>query len=418
VSNVVEIRAPVEQTEGTRSQVLRWLKSIGDRVEASEPLVELETDKVTIEIPAPTTGFLQKILKGERQDVGPGELLGELDIGVEPAQEITAVAAVAATPAPSRAAPANGAGRLRLSPAVRRLLKEHQLDAGDIAGTGRDGRITAQDVQRHLGTTATGAEPPVAASAPVTAAPGRQARASDHDDVPGVRRVPHTAMRQRVAEHMVRSLLHTAPHVTTVFDADLSAVLAHRAHHRATFERQGVGLTLTAYFVAAAVAAIRAVPEANARWTDTAVEISEQINIGIATALESEGLIVPVLREAQTLNLLGIARGLTTLVGKARDRALTPADVQGGTFTISNHGVSGSLIATPIVINQPQSAILGVGRMEKRVVVREIDGDDHMLIRPMCYVTLTIDHRVMDGFTANRFLQVFTHQLERWPLDP
>jgi len=406
MGEIVEIRAPTEQTEGTRSQVLRWLRSVGEAVEVNEPLLELETDKVTIEIPAPASGLLREIVRKEQQDVSPGELLGQLEIAVArpgraDAKEAVRNVAVARGPAE----------RIRLSPAVRRLLKEHRIDASAIQGTGRDGRITAQDITRHV----TARQPPAAAS-PAATAPTPAAQSAEFGG--SVQRVPHSALRQRIAEHMVRSLLQTAPHVTTVFEADLSAVIAHRARYRESFERQGGPLTFTPYFVAAAITAIRAVPEANARWTEQALELYEDINVGIATALGREGLIVPVLKDAQTLNLLGIARGVAELIRKAREGALAPTDVQGGTFTISNHGVSGSLIATPIVINQPQSAILGIGKLEKRVIVKEIEGADHILIRPMCYVTLTIDHRVMDGFTANRFLQVFTESLERWPIDP
>jgi 2-oxoglutarate dehydrogenase E2 component (dihydrolipoamide succinyltransferase) len=187
-------------------------------------------------------------------------------------------------------------------------------------------------------------------------------------------------------------------------------VLAHRERHRADFEQRGASLTLTAYFLAACVDAIREVPEANTRWTDDALEIFDTIDIGVGTAVEGKGLVVPVVRSVQSLDLFGIAQSLADLVARAREDKLTPSDVRGGTFTISNHGVSGSLVATPIVINQPQSAILGVGKLEKRAVVI----DDQVVVRPRCYVTLTLDHRVMDGHRANRFLQVLVQRLENW----
>jgi 2-oxoglutarate dehydrogenase E2 component (dihydrolipoamide succinyltransferase) len=211
---------------------------------------------------------------------------------------------------------------------------------------------------------------------------------------------------------MVQSLLQTAPHVTTVFEADMSAVIAHRAAHRADFETRGAPLTFTAYFLSAAAEAIRDVPEANSRWTDSALEIYDTINIGVATAIEGTGLVVPVLRDVGSKDLFEIARGLNDIVTAARTGKLQPADVRGGTFTISNHGVSGSLLAAPIVINQPQAAILGVGKLEKRVTV---GANDEVIVRPKCYVTLTIDHRVMDGHQANRFLQVFVRTVETWP---
>ena len=193
----------------------------------------------------------------------------------------------------------------------------------------------------------------------------------------------------------------------------MSAVLAHRQRHREEFARQGVTLTLTAYFAQAAVTAIRAVPEANSRWTDTALEIYDTINLGVATASEA-GLVVPVLHQVESLDLLETARRLEPLVHRAREGALTPADVRGGTFTLSNHGVSGSLLAAPIIIAQPQSAILGLGKLEKRAVVIEKNGEDEIVVRSCCYATLTIDHRVMDGSLANRFLQAFTQRLSGW----
>ncbi len=192
----------------------------------------------------------------------------------------------------------------------------------------------------------------------------------------------------------------------------MGAVLDHRSRHRAEFEARGVQLTLTAYFLQACVAAIREVPEANARWTDDALEVFETIDIGVGTAVEGKGLVVPVVRDVQNLDLFAIAQTLGELVARARADKLTAGDVRGGTFTISNHGVSGSVLASPIVINQPQSAILGIGKLEKRPVVVERDGKDELVIRSRCYVTLTIDHRVMDGQRANRFLTVLKQQLE------
>jgi len=206
-----------------------------------------------------------------------------------------------------------------------------------------------------------------------------------------------------------------APHVTTVFEADLTAVLKDRARQRDDFARRGAPLTLTAYFVQATVAAIRAVPEANSRWSESALEIFDDIHIGIATAVEGTGLVVPVLRDAQRRDLYGVAHGLEDLVSRARTGRLAPTDVRGGTFTISNHGVSGSLLAAPIIINQPQSAILGVGKLEKRPVVVEEGDEQRIVVRPRCFVTLTLDHRVMDGHQANRFMQTFVDHLGGWP---
>jgi len=410
--NTVEVRAPSDQSEGTRSQVSRWLKAIGDEVAENEPLIEVETDKVMVEIPAPARGVLREILKQEQKEILPGELLGRIEASDAARPAAAADTAPQARPATVQPAVAPGetgsalsahaaslAAR-KLSPAVRRLLAERGLQASDVRGSGEGGRVTADDVLNHV---AAKVQPRVAGSSDAVAATAR----------PG-RLVPHTTIRKRIAERMVDSLLHTAPHVTTIFEADLTAVLAHRARHRAELEQQGVSLTLTAYFLAACAAAIREVPEANSRWTDEALEIYDTIDIGVGTAIEGKGLVVPVVRNVQSLELFAIARELGGLVTRAREDKLTVADVRGGTFTISNHGVSGSLVATPIIINQPQSAILGVGKLEKRAVVVSEDGTDRIVVQPRCYVTLTIDHRVMDGHRANRFMQVLTERLEGW----
>jgi len=216
---------------------------------------------------------------------------------------------------------------------------------------------------------------------------------------------------------MVTSLLHTAPHVTTVFEADFGAVLAHRERHRDAYASRGAPLTLTAYLIAACIDGIRAVPETNARWTDDALEIIERIDIGVGAALTGGGLIVPVIRDVAALRLDEIARRLADLTTRAREDRLSPAEVRGGTFTISNHGVSGSLLAAPIVINQPQSAILGVGKLERRPAVVDTDGEERIVVRPRCYLTLTIDHRVMDGQRANTFMDVLVRRLADWPAD-
>ena len=216
---------------------------------------------------------------------------------------------------------------------------------------------------------------------------------------------------------MVTSLLHTAPHVTTVFEADFGAVLAHRERHRDAYASRGAPLTLTAYVIAACVDGIRAVPETNARWTEDALEIIECIDIGVGTALTGGGLIVPVIRDVAALGLDEIASRLADLTTRAREDRLTPVEVRGGTFTISNHGVSGSVLAAPIVINQPQSAILGMGKLERRPAVVDTDGEERIVVRPRCYLTLTIDHRVMDGQRANAFMDVVVRRLACWPPD-
>lgn len=400
-----EIRAPADQSEGTRSQILRWLKAIGEKVAVNEPLIELETDKVTVEIPAPASGVLLEILKGEGDEVLPGDLLGQIRPGdaLADARPVMVASGPSVTEAgPTAPESSARSGREQLSPAVRRLLAEHALDASQVVASGLGGRITADDVLKAAS---------MRASKPAVSVPA----ATVPDAPPIAHRLAHSQMRKRIAAHMLQSL-HTAPHVTSVFEADMGAVSAHRARHRAQFENRGAPLTLTAYFVAATVAAIRAVPQINSRWTDDALEVYDTINIGVAAALEGGGLLVPVLRAVESCDLFEIAQGLQRLVARARAGDLAPADLRGGTFTISNHGTSGSILAAPIIINQPQSAILGIGKLEKRAAVIEEAGVERVVVRRKCYVTLTIDHRVLDGHDANRFLAVYVKELESWPL--
>ncbi len=409
MNQLVDVLLPSDEAEGTRGQVLKWHKAVGDRVVVNEPLLEIETDKVTVEIPSPCSGTLHEILQAEQSEVASGAVLARIASGEGAARS---AAAVSAAPLPPAARPAAtearqvtkppGAGAL--SPAVRRLLAERGLEPADVRGSGEGGKITLDDVLQHAARA-----PRDAAAAPALSHPAAAPTAS----ATAGRMAPHTRMRRLIAEHMVESV-HTAPHVTTLFETDLTAVLAHRAQHQADFKRRGAPLTLTAYFLAACVDGLRAVPELNSRWTRDALEVFDRIDIGVATALADGGLVVPVLRDVPGLDLFGIARGLADLVTRAREERLLPADLRGGTFTISNHGVSGSLLAAPIVINQPQSGILGIGKLEKRVVVLEQGGQEQIAIRPRCYVTLTIDHRVLDGQRANQFLQVLTQRLEKW----
>ena len=397
----VDVIVPAEQSEGTEIVVSLWFKSVGDRVEANDPLLELSTDKVNVEVAAPASGTLVEILKKDGDKVEPGELVGRISLGdvvassssaaTTGAQRESSSQADGASKTPALGTPAVPDAQGDLSPAVRRLLKENNLDPSSVTGTGRGGRITHDDVMRVVNSAAAG---PTRAGIPS-------------------RSVPHTQMRRSIAQHMVKSM-SVAPHVTSIFDADLSAVVKHREANKSDFESRGAKLTYTAYFVAAAVEALKAVPEANSRWHDDRLEIFDDINIGIATALPDGGLIVPVILKAQDLDLFAITQRLGDLTERARSGSLDPKDVQNGTFTISNHGVSGSLVAAPIVINQPQSAILGVGKLERRVVVEDVAGKEEMVIRPMCYVTLTIDHRVLDGFQANQFLTRFVDVLEKY----
>src|SRR5687767_11032003 len=409
MSSLVDVTVPVGQAEGTESVVSTWFKSVGELVTENQPLLEISTDKVNMEVAAPGTGRLVEILKSDGEQVEPGDVLGRIDTALA-----EAIASAPAAAPPETAPQADGVeqvpdakgGSGELSPAVRRLLKENGLDASQVRGSGKGGRITADDVTSHVASLQTGGgAAKVAVGGAATARAPREAIPSH--------RVPHTQMRKSIAQHMVQSVA-IAPHVTSVFDADLSAIVAHREANKSEFEKRGAKLTYTAYFVKATVEALKAVPEVNSRWHDDALEVFDDINIGVATALGSGGLIVPVITKAQDLDLFGIAERLQDLTERARNQELDARDVQNGTFTISNHGVSGSLVATPIIINQPQSAILGVGKLEKRAVVVTENGEDRIVIRPRCFITLTLDHRVMDGHRANRFLQVLVERLENW----
>jgi len=416
-TGMIDVTLPVEQTEGTETVISLWFKAVGDEVKENEPLLEVSTDKVNVEIAAPASGRLAEILKSDGDSVQPGELVGRIATG-----DGSTVSASAAPPPTDRASspqadgssktPALGTAAVSdaaadLSPAVRRLIKEYNIDPSTIEGTGRGGRVTHQDVMNLIasGTVDAGR---YADKKPPEATGGKRSASA----IPS-HSVPHSHMRRSIAQHMVQSM-SVAPHVTSVFDADLSRIVAHRDANKADFEKRGAKLTYTAYFVAAAVEALKAVPEANSRWHDDRLEIFDDINIGVATALPKGGLIVPVIVKAQDLDLFGIAQRLGDLTERARSGSLDPKDVQHGTFTISNHGVSGSLVAAPIVINQPQVAILGVGRMERRLVAADVQGKEDIVVRPMCYVTLTIDHRVLDGFQANQFLTQFVESTGRF----
>ncbi|HVU21985.1 MAG TPA: 2-oxo acid dehydrogenase subunit E2 [Rhizomicrobium sp.] len=379
-----DIIVPTEQ-EGTKAVVKTWLKKVGDAVRIDDPVVELETDKVAVEIAATSAGTLSEILVEEGAEVEPGTVLGRVSaIGVATSTE-KAMAQGAGIAAPKAATPSAKpvSDVASLPPGIRKMLIDNNLDARDVPTSGA--RLTREDIQAEL---------------------DRRAKAP----VAGTTRVPHDTMRKRIAEHLTRSVA-VAPHVTAVFEADFSAIAAHRAANKAGFAREGANLTYTPYFVMASVAAMKAAPAVNGRWYDDRIDIYDDVNIGIGTALGEKGLIVPVIHRAQTLSLLEIAKALTDVTERARGGKLNQDDVRGGTFSISNHGVSGSLVATPIIINQPQSAILGVGKLEKRAVVR----DDEIVIRPMAYVTLTIDHRVIDAFQTNAWLTKFVETLENWP---
>jgi 2-oxoglutarate dehydrogenase E2 component (dihydrolipoamide succinyltransferase) len=451
-----EIKMPQLGESVTEGTVGKWLKQPGEKVEKYEALLEVTTDKVDTEVPSPVAGILREIAVPEGTTVRVGTLLALLETDGDAAAKQNGGAASGrraeearenASPAGPAASPAlePGPASTFISPVVARLAAEHNLDLRAIQGSGQGGRVTKQDVLKYVEARkaqpatlkppapakATGeitTEPPAATTrepalqeaadsgpwpgapaAPPVARPAQPAYQPDAALPDDAEIVPITPMRRSIAEHMVRSR-RVAPHVTTVFEVDVGAIAAHREQRKADFERQGVKLTFTPYFVQAAVAALQAVPAVNASYADDGIVIHGRIHVGVAVALE-EGLIVPVLRDADEKNLLGLARAVNDLSARARGRRLKPDETQGGTFTITNHGVGGSLFATPI-INQPQAAIMGVGAIQKRAVVITQNGVDAIAIRPMCYVSLTIDHRLLDGAVADRFLGVVKEFLE------
>ena len=400
--------------EGT---IGRWLKQVGDKVAQYEPLLEIETDKVTTEATAETAGTLLKILVSEGETVEVGTVLayigepGESVNGdAEPASEPEAKKRPEATAMPQpRQKSSNGAPPARskpytgrISPVVARIAGEHDVDLNQVPGTGRDGRITKKDILAYVEQRESQPEPkaepvsapPKPAPTPATAVPGELMQL--------------TKMRQAIADHMVRSK-QTSPHVTTVHEIDFSAVVAHRHKHKDEFARDGVKLTFTPYLVAAVVQALKQHPLVNSSWTDDGILLKREINIGMATAIE-EGLIVPIIKNADDYSLRGLARTVNDLAERARTNKLRPDEVQGGTFTITNHGIFGSLFAAPI-INQPQCGILGVGAIEKRVKVTK---DDAIVIRPCAYVSFTFDHRILDGMAGDQFVLSIKQALESW----
>jgi len=468
-------------TEGT---IGRWLKQPGDTLDQYEPMLEVTTDKVDTEVSSPISGTLVEILVPEGETVDVGVVIARLSAANDAASTThNGSAEVGAAPQAPAQLPTPASSAV-ISPAVARLAAEHNVDLREIAGTGRDGRVTKKDVEAFV---AARGEQPSVAQTPAPSAPPTRIDEADEGIVPdaalqqlvevgprndaeaqqphalppvlptprieqaaptearvqpavlprapGVQAVqpaqppapnpqpptpalgpddelvPLSPMRRAIADHMVRSK-QTAPHVTTVFEADLSRIVAHRDAHKREYERQGVKLTFTPYFVHACVRALQDVPIVNASFTSDGVMLHNRVHIGVAVAI-TDGLLVPVIKDADEKSLLGLARSVNDLAERARTRRLQPDDTQGGTFTITNHGVSGSLFTMPI-INQPQSAILGIGAIQKRVVVVGGNGSDAMAIRPMCYLSLTFDHRIIDGATADAFVSVVKRTLETY----
>lgn len=396
--------------------VTKWLKQEGDSINELEPLLEVNTDKVDTEIPAPATGTVLKIIAQEGIAAKVGELLaiiGKPGESVDSGQLIvdSSTPATKAITQPSTATShqsqtANYQPQTTnrdlgfISPVVARVAAEHGVDLAQVNGTGLNGRITKNDV---LAFVSSGQKSQVKSQTMVYRPQGSSIVAGEGDQL-----IKHSTIRKSIAQHMVESK-HTSPHVLTVMEADMSRVAKHRAANKAAFERDGVNLTFTAYFMMAIVAGLKAYPQTNSSWTDEGLLVHKNVNLGMAVSLGEDGLIVPVIKKAEDLSLLAMARAVNDLANRARTKKLQPDEVKGGTFTLTNHGVSGSLFAFP-VINQPQAGILGVGAMQKRVVVI----DDAIAIRPMVYMSFVFDHRILDGASADWFLAKVKDTLENW----
>jgi pyruvate dehydrogenase E2 component (dihydrolipoamide acetyltransferase) len=430
-TNVVMPQMGESIAEGT---IVRWIKKVGESVDRDEPLFEISTDKVDAEIPSPGAGVLTEIKAKEGETVpvnsvvaviggsGPvsvGEAAAEVPeaaVGQPETASTAATGSEAAEPGSGAAAigkaelPATGATtkealrRQKSSPLVRRIAREHKVDIQQIHGTGISGRVTKNDI---LGFIQSGAPAPAQSSPRPAAGPSPAPHIPAFRAGERVEIVPMTIMRKKIAEHMVMSA-HTSPHVYSVYEVNFAQLAKLRDRKKAEYERAGAKLTYTGLVAKAVVDALRAFPVFNASIDGENIVYKKDINLGIAVAL-AQGLIVPVIRNADEKNLLGLSRAIDDLATRARSKKLSPDEVQGGTFTITNPGVFGAVYGLPL-INQPQVAILGVGGIEKRAVVI----DDAIAIRPTCHISLGYDHRLIDGADAGRFLAYVKERLEQF----
>jgi 2-oxoisovalerate dehydrogenase E2 component (dihydrolipoyl transacylase) len=399
--------------------VTKWLKREGDSVNELEPLLEVNTDKVDTEIPAPASGTVLKILAEEGVPAKVGAVLALIG---KPGESVEGSSTTSTTKAETKVE-SDGLSLSKdqksvqevvtldvrpsikqdigfISPVVAKIAAEHGVNLQQVQGTGLNGRITKNDILAFV------------ESGKKTIDQGLQTTIHHPPSVvaptAGDQLIKHTIIRKQIAEHMVMSK-HTSPHVLTVMEADMSRVAKHRFANKEVFARDGVNLTFTAYFMMAIVAGLKAYPKVNSSWTEEGILVHKGINLGMATSLSEEGLIVPVIKGADNLSLLAMSRTVNDLANRARSKKLQPDEVKGGTFTLTNHGTSGSLFAFP-VINQPQCGILGVGAIQKRVVVI----DDAIAIRPMVYLSFAFDHRILDGASADWFLVKVKETLESW----
>ncbi|MXZ25362.1 MAG: 2-oxo acid dehydrogenase subunit E2 [Caldilineaceae bacterium SB0665_bin_21] len=388
-------------TEGT---VAAWLKAEGDPVERDESLLTISTDKIDTDLPCPESGVLLRVCVAEGKTVAAGTVLAWVGQAGEEVPDdsppVTGGSVQAPEPSAPKRAPERRSVRAAggrtgfLSPVVARLAAEHNVDLDSIQGSGRGGRITRKDIERHIADRSIGTA------------------VRDLDTGPQ----PLTPMRAAIAEHMSRSV-RTSPHVTTIHEFDMGAVVRHRADHRVAWEERGLRVTLLAYLMKAATEALLQVPAVNASLTADGIRQFAEVHLGMAVAVPG-GLVVPVVRNTQTMSLEDMAAALTGVTEKAHTRKLKVEDLEGGTFTITNHGAGGSVAGTPI-IHQPQAAILGFGAVVKRPVVRGSshllpDADDAIVIRPVAFCSLSFDHRLLDGAVADEFMTAVHASLQQW----
>jgi len=411
-SNVIMPQMGESIFEGT---VTKWLKKVGEPVKRDEPLFEISTDKVDSEIPAPASGVLAEIRVNEGETVQINTVVGVIseegsavapppvkaETKQAPKPQPVQKASVEETRAERGPAAQVSSRPMRSSPLVKRIAREEDVDLEQLEGTGLGGRITKKDILSHLSGRQVPETPPVVSLRPQVSSPARST--ANSGDV-----VPMSAMRKSIAEHMLASR-RTSAHVTTVFEVDLTRIVNIKNLHAQEFlEREGGKLSYMPFFIKTVAGALKEFPVVNASVSGTDILYKKDINIGVAVALDW-GLIVPVVKNADEKSFLGIAKTASSLAERARHKKLAPEDVQGGTFTITNPGVFGSLLGTPI-INQPQVAILCIGAITKRPVVI----NDAIAIRSMAYLTLTFDHRLIDGAVADQFMSSLKNKLEHW----
>jgi 2-oxoglutarate dehydrogenase E2 component (dihydrolipoamide succinyltransferase) len=393
-----EIRVPALGESVTEATIAKWFRQAGEAVKADEPLVELETDKVTVEVPAPASGKLASIDAQPGSTVNVGALLGMIEEGASGAAPAKATEA----PRKAEAAPAAKTAEQTLSPAVRKIVEENKVDTGAVAGTGKDGRLTKGDVIAHLERPASEAKPLVIPAAP---APAARAPAAP-SDAAREERVKMSRLRMTIARRL-KDAQNTAAMLTTFNEVDMTATMALRNQYKDIFEKKhGVKLGFMSFFVKACIQALKEIPAVNAEIDGDDIVYKNYYNIGVAVGTE-KGLVVPVLRDADYLSFAGVEKTIAEYGKRARDGNLQISDMQGGTFTISNGGVYGSLMSTPI-LNAPQSGILGMHKIQERPMA--INGQ--VVIRPMMYLALSYDHRIVDGKEAVTFLVRVKENLE------